>query len=316
MRQGITASLRVAIVLAVLACALPAWCQGARYHDCVVVVLDASGSMNSPMGKSGKAKMAVAKSALKEVLLQVPESTHAGLLVFGGKTIREPWVYPLGPRDDEALAKAVDRPQPSGKTPLGRYIKIGADRLLYERTKQFGYGSYRLLVVTDGEATDRQLLEKHVPLVLARGITVDVVGVDMKDEHTLAKKVHSYRRADDPAALRKALADVLAEVSVSDTAGTGEEAFDLLAAIPLELGAAMIEALSHMDNRPIGAARLPVKQKPTVQRPPRRPQPAKPARPPQPVRQAPAKEKSGWLGPLVAVAIMLVVVASIVRRRH
>ena len=242
----------VALLSVLLALCCPGWAQ--EYHDKVVIILDASGSMASPMGSKNIQKIAAAKAALKEVMTKIPETTHVGLLVFSGKNVPDKWLYPLGPRDNAALTKAIDLPQPGGNTPLGQFIKIGADRLLEERAKQFGYGSYRLLIVTDGEATDGQLTERYTPEVVARGITVDVIGVDMKQDHTLATKVHSYRRADDPEALKKALSDILAEVSSSGAADAAtQEAFDLLAPIPAELCASMLEALSRLGNQPIGA---------------------------------------------------------------
>jgi len=135
---------------------------------------------------------------------------------------------------------------------LGAYIKKGADRLLQQREEQFGYGSYRLLVVTDGEASDPTVMERHVPEVLARGIIVDVIGVNMKTDHTLATKVHTYRRADDPAALKTAIAEVFAEVSDSGSNATDEEAFELIAALPDETSGAMLQALATSGNHPIG----------------------------------------------------------------
>ena len=222
------------------------------YHDNVVIILDASGSMAEFMRRTGTRKMAAAKAALREVLRQVPETTHVGLLVFSGRNVRNHWVYPLGPRDDARLIKAIDLPVPGGGTPLGKYIKIGADRLLQERAKQLGYGTYRLLVVTDGEAGDKHLVEKYTPEVVARGITVDVIGVDMKGTHTLATKVHSYRSADDPMSLKKAIAEVFAEVSSTGTDAAQAEAFDVLAPIPTGLVTVMIEALSTSGNHPVG----------------------------------------------------------------
>jgi len=221
-------------------------------HDNVVIVLDASGSMNETLAGTRTTKITAAKSALKTVLQQVPLSTHIGLLVFSAKNLTDDWVYPLGPRRDEELLRAIERPLPRGDTPLGLYLKKGADRLLEERTKQFGYGTYRLLVVTDGEAQEPQLVDRYTPEIVARGITVDVIGVGMSRDHTLATKVHSYRRANDPAALNRAVAEVLAEVARprSDTAQA--DAFELLAPIPVEVAAAALQALSVSGNQPIG----------------------------------------------------------------
>jgi len=239
----------LALLGVVLACAAP---RAADYHDSVVIVLDASGSMRGTLAGSNLDKMSAAKSALKEVLASVPASTHIGLLVFSSSNLKNDWVYPLGPRVDADLARAIDLPKAGSGTPLGQYIKIGADRLLQERTKQFGYGTYRLLIVTDGEAGDQNLVERYTPDVISRGITVDVIGVGMSARHTLATKVHSYRAANDPASLKRALADVFAEVSAAAGDTAQNAAFEMIAPMPAEMAAAVIQSLATSGNQPIG----------------------------------------------------------------
>mgnify|MGYP001590337655 CR=1 FL=1 len=244
------------ILLALTLCAGMVHSMEGLDHNNVVIVLDASGSMDSVMSTSEDGtsvnKMDAAKIALLEVLKQVPGETHIGLLVFSASNISDPWVYPLGPRDDHLLKEAVMKPDPSGGTPLGKYIKIGADTLLEQREKQFGYGTYRLLIVTDGEAQDKRLVEKYVPEAMSRGITLDVIGVGMVRTHTLATKVHSYRNANDPASLKKAIADVFAEVADDSSDSTGEDAFAELAAIPHEAAASMLKVLATSGNHPLG----------------------------------------------------------------
>tara|TARA_B100001741_G_scaffold60004_1_gene47110 strand:+ start:1843 stop:2772 length:930 start_codon:yes stop_codon:yes gene_type:complete len=213
--------------------------------DNVIVVVDASGSMGTPMG--GTDRMSVAREALKQVLGQVPESTHIGVLVFP----RGDWVYPLGSRVEQRLNNAIDSIRSGGGTPLGSYMKRGADALLKARQKQFGYGTYRLLVVTDGEANDRNLVEGYTPDIISRGITIDVIGVDMESEHTLATKVHTYRSADNPDSLRQAITEVFAEVSSADTGQTDEDAFELIADLPKQTASEMLKSLSTTGNDPI-----------------------------------------------------------------
>jgi uncharacterized protein YegL len=280
------------------------------YHDNVVIVLDASGSMDEQMSGTRVMKMDAAKSALKEVLRQVPDSTNIGLLVFSGKNVRNDWVYPLGSRDDAELMRAIDLPRPGGKTPLGAYIKKGADRLLAERAEQFGYGTYRLLIVTDGEAQDQQLVSRYTPEVIARGITVDVIGVDMKRAHTLATKVHSYRSANDPASLKTAVAEVFAEVGGSDSDAASEESFAALASIPDEVASAMLDALSGSGNHPIGE-RPKIKAR-AAERSARASRPT-----PSPVPTTPAKGNGGsHTGTivLVIVAIGIAVIGTIAKK--
>jgi len=66
------------------------------YTDNVVIVLDASGSMAERMRGFRASKMEAAKAALLDVLKQIPATTHVGLLVFSGRGVRDPWVFPLG----------------------------------------------------------------------------------------------------------------------------------------------------------------------------------------------------------------------------
>lgn len=235
-------------------CAAPAAAQEA--HDCVVIVLDASGSMNDMMPRSGgKTKMDAAKAAIKTVVKDVDQETYVGLLVFSGSYKNSDWLQELGPRSDPKMFDALDLIQADGGTPLGTYIKKGADALLDKRDEQLGYGSYRLLVVTDGEADagrERTLMEEYTPEVLARGITLDAIGVNMDRHHTLATRSHSYATADNPEQLTTALREVFAEVTAQPGDDTVDDAFAVLAPLPDEMAMAMIEALCSSGNHPIG----------------------------------------------------------------
>ena len=138
-------------------------------------------------------------------------------------------------------------------------IDDGADysgrlKSLEERNTQLGYGTYRLLIVTDGEANDRDLVEKHTPEVLSRGLRVDVIGVAMKQDHTLATKVHTYRRANDASTLKQAIAEVFAEVGSQQGNLADEDAFDILEPLPVEFASTAIASLSNSGNEPIGSA--------------------------------------------------------------
>lgn len=239
------------LLLILLAGAFAAAGAGAQevYVDNVVIVLDASGSMKEIMSGTSTRKMDAAKTAIKEVVRNTPSTTRIGLLVFGQQ---RGWVYPLGPRSDDRLFRAIDGLAASGGTPLGEFIKQGADRLLEARRDQFGYGSYRLLIVTDGEASDQSLVDRYTPDVVSRGIVVDVIGVDMDRDHTLAKKVHSYRRANDPASLSRAIREVFAEVGSASDGMSDAAAFAELQGLPTEAAKAIISSLAATGNEPIG----------------------------------------------------------------
>ena len=184
------------------------------------------------------------------MLNQVPEEANIGVLLLNGRPMSDYWAYPLAPVDRDGLKTAIERINADGGTPLGERIKDGADALLEVRSGEH-YGTYRLLVVTDGEATDGNLLDQYLPDILARGIRVDVIGVDMPGNHSLATRVHNYRRADDPKSLREAITEVFAE---SSGGGDAEESdFEIIAPIPNELAGQALLALSTSANSPIQA---------------------------------------------------------------
>ncbi len=215
------------------------------HKDNIIVILDASGSMQDKFsGDRTKSKMEAAKAALQEVLSKIPDDTHIGLLVFSGANIRNEWVYPLGPKDTQKLTAAIHLPQPGGNTPLGKYIRIGANRLLEQREKQYNYGNYRLLVVTDGEASDADKVKHYTPEILNRQIRVDVIGVDMKTDHMLANVVDSYRKADNPGELVAAVSQILAETDDTGTDLGGEDAFEYIAPLSSEIAADLIQQLT------------------------------------------------------------------------
>ena len=271
----------------------------------IVVILDASGSMREKFsGDQTKSKMEAAKEALQEVLSKVPDDTHIGLLVFSGANIQNEWVYPLGPKDLQKLMAAIRLPQPNGGTPLGRYIRIGANRLLEQREKQYNYGNYRLLVVTDGEASDTDKVKHYTPEVLNRQIRIDVIGVDMKTDHILANVVDSYRKADNPGELMAAVSQILAETGDTGTDVGGEDAFEYIAPLSSEIAADLIQRLTT----PPSNTAIVVKHglaTPAQRTPPRTP----------PTPQQPEPENQSTLWFVIGIVVLSVIGFIIFRNR-
>lgn len=211
----------------------------------VIVVVDDSGSMLDRM-KSGTSRIQAAKQALRVVLSNLPADAQAGVLA-----LNQGWILPLQSVDRNQLSHQIDRLDAGGGTPLGSCFKMAADELLTLRGKQI-YGDYRLLVVTDGEANDRGKLDAALADVLSRGITVDVIGVDMQADHSLATRVHNYRRADDPSSLEQAIAASLAESDTQAGDLAGEESdFELIAGLPDGMATTILTTLTTADNTPV-----------------------------------------------------------------
>jgi len=248
-----------------LAVASFAWTADGLASDNVVIVLDDSGSMNERMS-GGVRRIDAAKKAILAVLKQFPSDTKLGLMLLNGDRSKQHWAIPLEPLSVPQAMRRVESVSADGGTPLGERMREGADALLRLRDKQI-YGNYRLLIVTDGEANDAKLLNLYLPDVLSRGLLVDAIGVDMRQDHSLATRVHSYRRADDAAALSKAIEEVFAE-KVDSSAANSNADFALLQALDDEAAKEALNALSKPNNTPIVGISLPAHFNVAVGNPP------------------------------------------------
>jgi hypothetical protein len=236
---------KLLLSLMVLALAAPA-----QASQNVVIVFDDSGSMNTGLRSNPSvSRMDAAKTALTSVVQQLPADTKLGLVCLNGGWQPDQWLIPLAPLNRDLALQKISQLGPTGGTPLGGCMKAGADGLLALREKEH-YGNYRLLIVTDGEANDSNLVEAYLPDILTRGVQVDAIGVDMASDHSLATKVHNYRRGDDPNQLQQAIAATFAE-----TTGSGDgaaEDFAIVAALPDGAADKYLKALQEVSNAPIG----------------------------------------------------------------
>lgn len=224
-----------------------------RHLDHVVILIDGSGSMKESIGN--KDRMTAAKFALIPALDKMSPDVRFGCVVFSGN--KNGWVYPLGDFDRKEIWDSVKDIAPGGQTPLGRYLKMAADELLKQREANFNYGTYRLIVVTDGEASDGDLMQRYARELVNRGISLDVIGVGMRRDHTLKSLANQYVAANDAEALQEAVTSFLAEVPDADLSGAdSEDVYDyLLLFMNNETTLAAIDALSQSGNQPLGETR-------------------------------------------------------------
>lgn len=223
----------------------------------VLILLDASGSMTTQMEGPDPARMITrmeaAKQAISKVIEGLPGGVRIGLMVFSSRDGLD-WAYPIGPLDKAKFRAGLLPIEADGGTPLGEYLEKAANALLAKRQELKGYGDYRLVVVTDGEAEDPERMDSAATQLLSRGITLDVVGVQMAEAHALSAKAHSYREAGDLAGLEKAIRAILAEIGGSAQAQGDAEAYALANAFSDSAAGAVLRSLATgLSNEPIGA---------------------------------------------------------------
>lgn len=193
--------------------------KGSLFARNYYVVLDASGSMNDASGCSGgQVKLEAARKALAAFADSVPADANLALQVFDRSGIRE-WL-PLATGNRDRFHAALGNVRASGGTPLRDAIDLAYRKLAVQGAKQFGYGEYHLVVLTDGEANVGQDPVGVVDEILARSpVVFHTVGFCIGTEHSLNQPGRTlYRAADNAEQLRQRLGDVLAEAPVFDSA--------------------------------------------------------------------------------------------------
>ncbi len=191
-------------------------------------IVDGSGSMQEEC--AGEIKLNGAKRAITQFLQKVPEDVNLGLLVFGAyeenNGIKE--VVALNSDNRGEFQTAINAIVSDGGTPLSNATDFAMERLVEQYKKQLGYGEYRLIIVTDGEANEPALFHNSLiqtqqyPFVAIYGI-----GLCVEADNTLKSVAYSYTDAGNYEELGKALEQAIAELpsfdpgefEVTDTVG-------------------------------------------------------------------------------------------------
>jgi uncharacterized protein YegL len=239
------------LVLSLMLAVTPA-VPAAPAAEHVVILLDASMSMTTDMTEE-QTRMDAAKAAIAKVVEGLPDGVPIGLVAFTTASTTE-WYHPMGPLDKAKFREGLESIEPGGGTPLGAYIEVAANVLLKARKANQGYGEYRLIVVTDGEAEDPERMDAAAQALLARGVMLDVVGVQMENTHSLARMAQSYRNTEDAGSLEQAVSALLAETGDSASQDGDADAYALASAFSDSSAGPVLRALagSSLDNSPIG----------------------------------------------------------------
>ena len=180
------------------------------------IILDASGSMSYTVGQNGGDKrIDAAKKAVTAFLRELPRDVNLGLLSF--QPTRE--LVPLGAGKHQEVAEQVQRLIPQGKTPLHRAMTMGYAALENQARRQSGYGTYKLIVVTDGESNDQDPGPLARAIVNSSPVEVHVIGFAIADHALNIPGVTRYVTANSTEELVKAL---------TDTTKSESESFDVL----------------------------------------------------------------------------------------
>ena len=145
--------------------------------DRMVFILDASGSMWGQI--NGKAKIAIAKEVMTELVDELPEDLHVGLTVYGhrrkGDCADIQMVTPAAPLAAGAIKSQIAKINPKGKTPIGGSLLQVAETLKDQP------GNKVIVLVTDGLESCNQDPCQVARQLAAAGVVskIHIVGFDL-----------------------------------------------------------------------------------------------------------------------------------------
>ncbi len=196
----------------------------------MLVILDLSGSMNLPLGKSTRIK--TAREVLHDVLGRIPDDFQLGLRLYGhrfgsrqkGTCTDSELVVPIGRDTRASILREVDGTRPRGETPLVYSVMQAIDDL-----KKAGGGG--VVLITDGEESCGGDFSAAAKAIHDSGLDfrLNIVGFTLTAQTAkqqlgaLASQAggHYYTAADGPALSRAVVAATINRFpySVVDAAG-------------------------------------------------------------------------------------------------
>lgn len=192
-------------------------------RDNVMVVLDMSGSMEGS-GCAGDfgSKSQAAKATLQEWIKTVPDESNLGLVAFVDSDTKTYVDLAIGNR--EMFMEQVTDFYPDGGTPLYDAVTQAEDELEEQALSQNGYGTYKMVVITDGEHSPGQDPSQAINSILdnpQNPIEIHTIGFCIEDSALNQPGRTEYQSAKNPDQLKAGLDSVLSEAQSFD----GPESF-------------------------------------------------------------------------------------------
>ncbi|MBU0717589.1 MAG: VWA domain-containing protein [Planctomycetes bacterium] len=177
-----------------------------------VVIFDDSGSMGDSIG--GENKIDIARKALARWIKTIPDKDNVGLVTFHSGQVE---IAPLK-TNREKILRLVNDTSPNDGTPLSKAMADAYNMMITRGLLQLGYGEYTIVVVTDGEANDKDTLTKWVNWIVGNSpVQIFTIGLDISSKNSLNRVgVTTYREANNYAELERSLGDVTAESPTFD----------------------------------------------------------------------------------------------------
>lgn len=148
----------------------------------VMFIVDASGSMDSPMGS--KSKTALVKEALSGVIRELPAGVTAGLVSYGrnrqGDCSDAEELVPLASVDKNLFVRKLESITPKGMSAIFLSVQKAAERLKVSK------GESTIILIADGQDNCKKDPCKLIQELRKQEINFSlyVIGLDVREEET------------------------------------------------------------------------------------------------------------------------------------
>lgn len=167
-----------------------------------IIILDDSGSMGDGIQ--------AAKAAVITNVQSLKESDYVGVYALNAGEI-----LPIMTSEDASsqISRAIKYIRSDGNTPLGASLATAYQLIRDEAGYQRGFGTYRIVVTTDGAASDEEYLEKMmIDILTSSPVELATIGLGIGPGHILnLPGITTYVSIDNVEDLSAALAQVSAE---------------------------------------------------------------------------------------------------------
>lgn len=163
----------------------------------IIIIFDDSGSMRAGI----PSRLYRAKKATKQFVSGIPNNYNLGIY-----TLNRGYIFPLQTLNSKSMLKAqkyIDNINTEGSTPLASSLNKMLTVMQEQKKVQAGYGSYTIVIATDGIADYPTRMFNAVDKIIDNDIMINTIGIDIKN-HGL-RTVTKFTEASSTTELLKAM---------------------------------------------------------------------------------------------------------------
>jgi Mg-chelatase subunit ChlD len=141
----------------------------------IIIIFDDSGSMRAGI----PSRLIRAKKATKQFIAGIPDNYNLGIY-----TLNKGYIFPLQTLNSKSMLTAqkyITNISATGSTPIAKSLTEMLQVMQKQKKAQAGYGSYTIVIATDGIADNATKMFNTVDKVIENNIMIHTIGIDIRN---------------------------------------------------------------------------------------------------------------------------------------